>query len=463
MLPPSIHRDRRTALRQAVQGPILLMGCGVQYRNLPLNSYPFRQDSTFLYFTGCVEPGAALLMDHTGDTLFLPAPAEDDALWHGHVRPIEEIGARLGFSQVAPAPALEDRCRSLAAGAHTLAVPDARQTRRAAQMLGQPLSFGDQSGSQVLVDAVIGLRRQLSEAELVQMRAAAKVTDRAHRAVMAACRPGVHERELVALFEGILRVEGAGPAYPPILTVDGEILHNFHYINTLEAGRLLLLDGGAEVASGYAGDVTRTWPVSGRFSARQRSAYDAVLASQLAAIDMVRAGVRYRDIHDTAARVLAQWLADEGLLRCSADQAVETGAHAVFFPHGVGHLIGLDVHDLENFGDRAAYPPGRSRSEQFGTAYLRMDLDLAPGMVVTIEPGFYVVPAILGDPTLRERFRSQVDFDRAEDWAGFGGIRIEDDVAVTTGAPEVLSQATPKTPEQLEALVGTGSLSFGAA
>jgi Xaa-Pro aminopeptidase len=256
----------------------------------------------------------------------------------------------------------------------------------------------------------------------------------------------------------VVAASGHGLPYDPILTVRGEVLHNFHAMNRLEAGQLLLLDGGAESPAGYATDVTRTWPVSGRFDGRQAAAYDAVLEAQLAAIDRVRPGTRYRDIHLTASRVLATWLVDEGLLTGEVDALVEAGAHALFFPHGVGHLIGLDVHDLENFGDRPAYAAGRSRSPQFGTGYLRLDLDLEPGMVVTIEPGFYVVPAILADAALTDRFRGMVDLGAARAWEGFGGIRIEDDVAVTAGEPDVLTDAIPKRVEALEALVGTGGL-----
>jgi Xaa-Pro aminopeptidase len=193
--------------------------------------------------------------------------------------------------------------------------------------------------------------------------------------------------------------------------------------------------------------------VSGRYDGRQKAAYEAVLAAQLAAIDMVRPGVRYRDVHTKASLVLAQFLADEGLLTVSAESAVESGAHALFFPHGVGHLIGLDVHDMEGFLDRQAYPESRSRSEQFGTGYLRLDIDLETGMVVTIEPGLYIVPNILFDTELTERFTGQVDLTRASEWLGFGGIRIEDDVLVTTGAPDVITADIPKTIAEVEAAV----------
>jgi Xaa-Pro aminopeptidase len=361
-------------------------------------------------------------------------------------------------ANVRPARELADAVAALPGAPLTLPVPDATRTALAQRLSGQPLAFGSEHGDDTLVDAVISMRRVLAPEEREAMRGAARVTDAAHRAVMGATQPGRHERHLRALFEATLAAAGLTSAYDPILTVRGEVLHNFHATHTLEAGQLLLLDGGAEAATGYATDVTRTWPVDGRFSPRQRAAYEAVLAAQEACIDMVRPGTRYRDIHDRASLELSRWLVDEGLLTCSPEAAVASGAHAVFFPHGVGHLIGLDVHDLENFGDRPAYPPGRTRSAQFGTGYLRLDIDLEPGMVVTIEPGFYVVPAILADRALTERFRGLVDLDAARAWLGFGGIRIEDDVAVTDAAPDVLTAATPKTVSALEDIVGRGDL-----
>jgi Xaa-Pro aminopeptidase len=273
---------------------------------------------------------------------------------------------------------------------------------------------------------------------------------------MAATRPGGHEREIAALFDGVLAAMGCVPGYDSIVTVRGEVLHNPHHGNPLADGDLLLLDGGAERVSGYGTDVTRTWPVSGRFDARSRAAYEAVLAAQTAAIDLCRAGTRYQEVHLESARVLARWLCDENLLTCGVEEAVETGAHALFYPHGVGHFLGLDVHDMEQFGDRVSYAVGRNRADTFGLSYLRLDMDLEAGHLVTVEPGFYVVPAILGDARMRERHRGRVDFDRAENWLGFGGIRIEDDVLVTEENPEVLTGSIPKTVDDLEALVGSG-------
>ena len=456
MFDPSVHAARRSRLSRAVNQPILLMGNGERPRNLPMATVPFRQDSTFLYFTGCTIPGAALLIANGTSTLFIPEPAEDDALWHGVSHSLEELAAKYGFTNVQAADTLEHTANSLSNVA-TVAVPDLAQTLRAEAICGTQLRFGQNNGNETLIEAIIGMRRILSNDEIREMREAVLVTNAAHCAAMQHTRPGVHEREIAAAFHHVIARAGLRTAYDSIVTVQGEILHNFRYTNIAEDGHLLLLDGGAEAATGYATDVTRTWPVSGTFSAQQRNAYEAVLASQTAAINMIQPGVRYRDVHRKASAVLAEYLVDEGLLYCTAEEAVDTGAHAIFFPHGVGHLLGLDVHDMENFGDQVAYPKDRRRSPQFGTGYLRLDLNLDAGMCVTIEPGFYVVPAILHDAKLRDRFQNQVNFEKAEAWIGFGGIRIEDDVLVTDDGYDVLTHAIPKEVSEIEQLVGTAA------
>lgn len=453
------HAARRRALTARVGAPILLVNNGRRARNLAMNLLPFRADSTFLYFTGCPEPGAAALLDGESCTLFLTAPEAGDELWHGHVDTLEDRRVRYGGDDVRGLDELISACDDYLQRDQTilaLAVPDSEQTALASRATGTALSYASNPGSDALVDAIIAQRRRRDADELAEMRLAAAVSERAHVAAMRATRVGGTEREIAALFDAVLAANGAANAYHSIVTVRGEILHNPDYNNDLSADDLLLLDGGAEVASGYASDVTRTWPVRGRFDARQRDVYEIVLAAQTAGIAMVTAGTRYANIHWHATRILAEGLKGLGLLRGDVDGLVESGAAGLFFPHGLGHLIGLDVHDLENFGDRPAYAPGRSRPTQFGARFLRMDLDLEPGIVVTIEPGIYFVPAILHDGEMRAQFADHVDFDAAESWLSFGGIRIEDDVLCTDAAPEVLTERIPKTVEALESMVGSG-------
>lgn len=453
MIDPTTHARRRADLAARLPAPILLLGNGTRNRNLPDGGLPFRQDSTFLYFTGCDIPGAAAQIDDGQCVLFVPRPADDDALWHGAIAGLDAMKDQYQVDQVRW---LDELPSQIALGTRTLAVADEDRNREASAWTGIPLRFGVRFGSPDLADAVIEMRRIKGPAEVAEIRAAIAVTNRAHRAVWRATLPGGSERGLAALFRAVCESSGCTLGYETILTQRGDVLHNHAHDGRLEKGRLLLVDGGAEVESGYTADLTRVCPVGGVWDPRQRAAYDAVLHANRVAIGRVAPGVDYRTIHLASALVIARFLADEGVLRCSPDTAVETGAHALFFPHGVGHLLGLDVHDLKQFGDRGAYRRGVERSAQFGLSYLRLNLPLEAGMVFTIEPGFYAAPAILHDPHLRALHRDAVDFDRAERWIGFGGIRIEDDVLCTVDGHDVLSDGLPTDADAIAAEVGHG-------
>ncbi len=239
------------------------------------------------------------------------------------------------------------------------------------------------------------------------------------------------------------------PAYASIVTVQGEVLHNMQYHRSLDPGALLLVDVGAEHALGWASDVTRTWPVAGQWSPSQRELYNIVLAAHDACIAAIQPGVEYQEIHLIAARVIAEGLADLSILQGNPVELVERGAHALFFPHGVGHLLGLDVHDMEDLGDLAGYAPGRTRSDRYGMQYLRLNRPLQAGMMVTIEPGFYQVPGILENRDLQNRFADCVNWDRLAEFADVRGIRIEDDVLVTTTGCEVLTAALPTQADEI--------------
>ena len=455
LIPTEQFHQRRHRLQIMMAEPILLMGNCEQSRNFPANPLPFRQDSTFWYFTGLNQPNAAWFSSPSEDILFLPAQDPSDVLWHGPQESNDEIARRLGFSNWLPKESLSAFITKHP-NVHSIAIADIETNQWLSQVLGGIFVFGLHNGSEELIDCIIRMRRILDDAELEQLRWTAKITDKAHRSAMAQTFINGHELDVAAAFHHPIHKAGLNTAYHSIVTVDGEILHNHAYKNTLRNGDLLLLDGGAESPYGYATDVTRTWPVSGQFTPQQSSAYQAVLQSQEQGIDMVRPGNRYRDIHMAVALTLAEFLVDEQLLIGSPTDLVAQGAHALFFPHGVGHLLGLDVHDMENFGDRAAYAKGRTRSPQFGTGYLRMDMDLEPNMVVTIEPGFYICPAIFSDNTLYETFKNIVNWDRLEQWKEFGGIRIEDDIRCTADTPENITAMIPKKIEALTTIVGSG-------
>jgi Xaa-Pro aminopeptidase len=239
--------------------------------------------------------------------------------------------------------------------------------------------------------------------------------------------------------------------------VHGEVLHSEHYHNPLQTGDLLLADVGAETSTGWAADVTRTWPVSGKFSPTQRAIYDVVLAAHDACIDCISPGVEYQDIHLLAARVMAAGLVDLGILRGNVDDLVEMDAHALFFVHGIGHLIGLDVHDMEDLGDLAGYQAGRTRSSRFGLGFLRLNRVLRPRMLVSIEPGFYQVPAILNNSENRAKYKNIVKWDELEKFADVRGIRIEDDILVTEEGREVLTGKLPTKALDIEELVAVSA------
>ena len=467
-MPNHAHCKRRRAeFLAAIDTPVLLMAGGWISRNYPANWNPFRADSTFLFFFAEAEPNAAALFDPKDEsvTLFLDERTQADALWHGAVPSFADVKKAVGVtavekrSELAKVVAKKVGRRKV----RTLAIPDPLATAEALAITGEALDFHDNRkvGDPTLIHVVARLRNHRQPEELTEMRLAAAVTREAHTVAMARTRPGIYEQELVGHVEGTFARHGCVPAYNTILSVRGEVLHNHAHDNLLKETDLVLLDAGAERKSGYCADVTRTWPANGHFSPEARDIYDIVLAAEKAAIAAVKPGVRYRALHMLASRVLTDGLVQIGLMKGNPDALVESGAHAMFFPHGVGHLLGIDVHDMEAFGDQIAYAPGRVRSEQFGTAYLRLDLDLEPGMCFTIEPGIYFVPAILHDAKFRKQWKGQIDFTRAERFLtmnslrGFGGIRIEDDVLCTESGHEVLTAAVPKERLAVEALVGS--------
>ena len=463
--PATVFVRRRTALAERLgERPAVVFAGGLRARNYPANVFPFRADSHFLYLVGAAIPDAALLIAEGRSELFIVPKEPDDALWHGPTADASAIAQATGVDGVRPLHELAQAISEAGGGSRVATLPSADPTTRVRQcrLLARdwpsdeaPTIDGFDATDLELADAMISLRLVHDEAALEMIRKAAEGTKAAHVAGMAATRPGLLEHEVRAAMERELIARGMEPAYGSIVTVHGEILHNTSHHNRLEPDDLLLADLGAEL-DGWATDVTRTWPVGGRFSPTQRALYEIVLQSQRDAIDAVMPGARYRDVHLRACITLARGLVDEGILRGDPETLVERGAHALLFPHGVGHLLGLDVHDMEDLGDRAGYAPGRARSSQFGLGYLRLDRDLEPGMVVTIEPGLYLVPAILEHEALVGPFVADGTLDKAalERFADVRGIRIEDDVLCTPTGREVLTAEIPKEPTAVEEHVG---------
>lgn len=444
-------RQRRQRLAQQVDFPVVFWSGQPHSRNYPANTYPFRSSSHFLYFAGVALPKAAIRLEGGQLTLFMDEATPEEVLWHGPSPTREHLAQQIGADAAYPLAELP----RWVGGAATLPVMDAA-THQAQQTLLQR--------SVVLASQASGLDRQLAEAlvpvrlchddgAIAEIRRAVGVSVQAHKAGMVVTSQATTEATVRAAMEQVILAHGMTCAYNSIVTVHGEVLHNEQYHHILQPGDLLLADVGAEAASGWASDITRTWPVSGRFSATQRDLYQVVLAAHDACIEQARPGIEYRDLHWLACRTLAEGLVSLGLLKGQPESLVEQDAHALFFPHGVGHLLGLDVHDMEDLGDLAGYVSGRSRSDRFGLAFLRLDRPLQPGMVVTIEPGFYQVPGILNEPSRRECYRDLVDWERLAQFEDVRGIRIEDDVLITAAGCEVLTRELPAGADEVEAMI----------
>ncbi len=450
--------SRRRALLAAHAGPALIAAGQAKSRNYRANVFPFRATSHFLYLVGRPIEGAALWLHEGRSTLFTHPPDPEDALWHGPRPTLDALKGELGLDDARPLAELPRVVE--AAGREAVAtLPPADATTAAwlSELCGRRVTAngGDAlaGADAALADAMIRLRLTHDDAALAQLRYAGQISAEAHIAGMRATRVGGIEREVAAAMIAVLRRAGLEDAYGPIVTVKGEVLHARGHEHATMAGDLLLADVGGETPEGWAADITRTWPVSGTFSATQRAVYEVVLAAQLACIQAVRPGQSYRAVHELAKRHIVEGLVALGILRGELDGLLERGAAALFFPHGVGHLLGLDVHDMEDLGDRAGYAPGRQRSERFGDAYLRLDRELSKGMAVTIEPGFYQVPGILGDDALTGPLGDDLRRDVLAKFEDVRGIRIEDDVLVTDAGSEVLTDAVPKSPDAIEAIM----------
>lgn len=454
--PASAFQTRRASLLAKLSTPALLAAGQPRARNYPANQYPFRAKSHFLYFVGASIPGAALLFAKGSVTLFVEPEQPGDALWTGPRPSLSDLAQAHGLD-VRSVLELPGALHAAGPNVATLPTEDASSAKRLSDLLGRPIA--PSSGSRLeghdaaLADAMIGMRLIHDDAAISQLRLAGAATAAGHVAAMRATRSSSSEVQVYGALVGHLRARGFQDSFAPIVSTHGEILHNETYEHDLDPGDLLLCDAGAETPEGWAGDITRVWPVSGAFSDTQRALYEAVLDVQLAAIASCKKGVRYRQVHEVAKRTTVERLRDLGIFTGDVDGLLERGAAAVFFPHGVGHLLGLDVHDLEDLGDRAGYAPGRVRSDAFGDCYLRLDRDLEPGMAVTIEPGFYQVPAILADDAYTGKLGNDLRRDALAKFADVRGIRIEDDVLITDGEPEILTKDAPKAPSDVEAMV----------
>ena len=440
-------QQRRKQLAKLFNFPVILWSGKAPSRNFPANRYPFRANSHFLYFAGLNLENVAIRLVGEELELFMDNPPASATLWHGEMPTREEIANQIGADRAYPLAKLQSRTDEAA----TLPVQDTLTYQQQCQLLNRSISL---TGKDLeLAKTVVQLRLCHDQAALAELKKAATVAIEAHKTGIQTTKQATSEAQVRSQMESVIMAHNMSCAYNSIVSVRGEVLHNENYSNSLTPGDLLLADVGAETQSGYASDITRTWAVSGKFSSTQKDIYEVVLAAHDRCIAAMRPGVEYREIHLLAAFVIAEGLVDLGILQGNPEDLVSQDAHALFFPHGIGHLLGLDVHDMEDLGDIAGYEASRTRSDRFGLGYLRLNRPLAEGMLVTIEPGFYQVPAILNDPKLRNKHQKVVNWQRLESFADVRGIRIEDDVLVTGEGSAVLTSALPTTISEIEALM----------
>ncbi|GBF82505.1 aminopeptidase P family protein [Aphanothece sacrum] len=443
-------KQRRQKLAQLIDIPVILWSGKAPSRNFRANRYPFRASSHFLYFAGISLENAVIRLENGQLELFIDDPAPESTLWHGETPTRDAIAAIIGADRAYPLEELLPKT----AHAATIGVQDLATYQQQQNILNRPI-FPSNAPKEIdltLAQAIVTLRLTHDQEAIAQIRKSVKVSIEAHKIGMKSTALATTEAQVRGTMEGVIMAHNMSCAYGSIVTVHGEVLHNEEYHHPLQQGDLLLADVGAETQLGWASDITRTWPVGGKFSATQRDIYDIVLAAHDNCIEAMKPGVEYREIHLLGARIIAEGLVNLGILRGNPDNLVEKDAHALFFPHGIGHLLGLDVHDMEDLGDLAGYETRRHRSDRFGLEYLRLDRPLASGMVVTIEPGFYQVPAILNDSQRREKYQNDVNWEKLAQFADVRGIRIEDDVLVTETGTEVLTIDLPTQATEIERL-----------
>ena len=459
MFDPAIYRDRRSRLKKDVgSGLILLLGNDEVGMNYAANTYHFRQDSTFLYFFAVDLPGLAALIDvdQNTETLFGDDLTVADIVWTGPQPTIADQGKAGAVAATAPMAELEARvAEAVAQGrrVHFLKPYRAEHTLKITALLGLKPSMVASYRSEPLHKAVVAQRNIKSAAEVAEIERAIGVSRQMYLAAMAAAKPGKYEYEVVAEIIRVAKASGFDASFPIICSVHGETLHNHQHANLMKKGDVMVLDSGVETPNKYASDITRTIPVGGTFTAQQRQIYEMVLRAQLAAIKAIKPGVTYKDVHLLAARSMATDLKAAGLMKGDVGEAVAAGAHALFFPHGLGHMIGLDVHDLENMGEQyVGYEPGVARSEQFGLGYLRLARTLKPGFVLTVEPGLYFIPQLIDQWKAGKRNAAFINYKEVEKFRHARGYRIEDDVLVTKSGNRVLGPPIPKTVAEVEAV-----------
>lgn len=448
---------RREQLKKEFKtGLILLPANDEVSSNYPSNTYPFRQDSNFLYFFGLKEPNMVGLIDVDTDTDWLYADnlTMDDVIWMGHLPSVSEMASTVGITKTASISEMIDVLHKTILSNRKIHFVKPYRSRVALKMsswLSIPVEELPNSQSEELIRAIIKQRSIKTKEEIVEIEEAMDIAYKMHTTAMKMCKAGTYEYEVAGAMQGIALSHNGGMSFLPIVSMNGQTLHNHNHSQKLREGRLVVTDAGAETFSHYCSDVTRTTPVGGKFNSRQKDMYEIVLRANVEVINTLKPGVPYRDYHLAACKIIVEGLKDLGLMKGDTESAVKNGAHALFMPHGLGHMMGLDVHDMENLGENLfGYDAEIKRSKQFGLAYLRLGRQLEPGFVLTVEPGMYFIPALIDMWKTKGKHTDFINYDKVESYKDFGGIRIEDDLLITDKGAKLLGKPIPKTVVEVE-------------
>lgn len=456
MFAKDTYVQRRAVLKKAQgSGVLLFLGNDEQGLNYEDNAFRYRQDSTFLYYFGLSFAGLAAVIDidEGREIIFGDELGIDYIIWMGTQPTLRERCERVGIAETRPyaeiGPYLQ---RALAAGRTVHYLPPYRAEHRLKLMEWLHQMPSEQAGSVPFIRAVVAQRNYKTDEEVAEIERACNVTADMHIAATQFIRPGLYEYEVVALMNDVAARQNCQVSFPTIATINGQTLHNHYYGNRIRSGQLFLIDAGAELPSGYCGDMSSTIPVDRTFTPEQRAVYLIQNAMHLEAVKALRPGIPYMDVYDLSARVMVEGLKDLGLMKGNADDAVHEGAHALFYPHGLGHMMGLDVHDMENLGEVWVGYAGRPKSEQFGRRSQRLAIPLEPGFVHTVEPGIYFIPELIDLWRGQKKFADFINYDRVEAYRRFGGIRNEEDYLITPTGARRLGKKIPLTPDEVEAM-----------
>lgn len=451
MFDAKTYTQRRRQLKQQLgSGLILLPGndeAGMNYKD---NWYPFYQDSTFLYYFGLdlADLTAIIDIDRNETILFGPEQSIDDVVWTGPLPSLASLAEQVSVHKVLPTTKITDYLKG-AKNLHYL--PPYRPEHQLKLQIWTGKSVPEPSLE--LIQAVVAQRSIKSEAEVAEIEQAVTYTSRMHRNAMQFARAGMKEHEVAS--EAVRYAEATGNllSFPIICTTQGQILHNHYRGNTLQPGEMLLMDAGIQTPAGYAGDMTRTFPVGPTFTQRQRELYQVVLEAHEAAMAALQPGVLYKDVHLLACRKLTDGLKNVGLMRGNTEEAVQAGAHTMFFQCGLGHMMGMDVHDMENLGEQyVGYTSELQKSTEFGLKSLRLGRALEPGFVLTVEPGIYIIPELIDMRRNDKTAQQFINFDLLDSYRDFGGIRIEDDLLITENGSRILGEPLERALADVEAI-----------